>query len=109
MSRGLDRKVSHPLGKGGGAAGKESRTILMVDLMTSCDLVLICVDSLTCSLCESNSTRDPEPVGDRYYKELACMTVEAGIHGQIELRSEGQEQVGAHRHRLKLLEGQKCR
>ena len=76
--------------------------------MISCDLILICVDSLTSSLYESSSTRDPEPVGDRYYKELGCMTVEAGIHGQIELRSEDQEQAGAHRHRLKLLEGQKC-
>ena len=36
-----------------------------------------------------------------------CISV-AGIHGQIELRSEDQEQAGAHRHRLKLLEGQKC-
>lgn len=108
MSHGLDRKVSHPLGKGGGTAGKKSRTTLLVDLMISCDLVLICVDSLTSSLYESSSTRDPEPVGDRYCKELGCMTVEAGTHGQIELRSEEQEQAGAHRHRLKLLEGQKC-
>lgn len=36
------------------------------------------------------------------------MTVEAGILGQIELRSEGQEQVGAYMGQLKLLEGQKC-
>ena len=75
--------MSHPLGKGGGEAGKKSRTILLVDFMTSCDLVLICVDSLTCFLCESSSTRDPEPVGDRELQGtvVPCMTVEAEIHG----------------------------
>lgn len=41
---------------------------------------------LTYPLYESGLTREGEPVGDRYYKELTYVAGEAGIRERMDLR-----------------------
>ena len=80
LSHGLDIKLSHPLGGG----GRESRTTLLVDFITS----WACVVSWFARLANLSFVWvrfNQRSRTSRYYKELAYMIVEAGIHGQTDL------------------------